>query len=221
MAAPAPAGLAFEFRQLNEDTDEYSYSIAFPVILNDGVPDEAANAAVEAFVTGAITRLEAAAENLDAKATLTIQLAPELLNDTVYSLSGVSTEFLDAGAGTVSIRHGWIIDRTSGAEVAINELFIDGDLAVFATAAEAHLIADVLGSADALTNPDGLLPVAANFHASWLTAEGIGVGFFEGQVAAREAGSPSVFIPFAELETVLDKTGLLEPLQSDDSLPEA
>ncbi len=210
------------FRQVADDTDEYSYSIAYPVAVCDeaGALIPINLMAIEDFVAESIEAVIAAAAVLDAKATFTAQIAPELLNDDVYSVSGVATRFLDAGTGTVSFRHGWIINRADGSEINAAALFLDGDLTALADAAQAHLITDVLGSEEALTGPDGLLPVPANFEAVWLTSTGIGVGFYEGQVAARAVGSPAVLIPFSELDPFLDKTGVLAPLEAEDTLPE-
>ena len=206
---------------MGEDTAEYSYSIAYPVLVGaDGQPLPAVNATLDDFVAATIAELVAAADSLDAKATITVRLAPELLNDSVFSVSGVSTRLFDAGVGTVSLRHGWIIDLSDGSAVPPTELFLDGDLGALATAATDHLISDVLLSEDALAGPDGLLPVLGNFDAVWITATGIGVGFDEGQVAAAAVGSPAVFIPFAELDAVLDKDGVLAPLQTSPELPE-
>jgi len=217
--APQP-GLSLEFRQATEDTEEYSYNISYPVLVDEnGEAVAAANNALLTWVDETVAEVQAAADALDAKATLTAQVAPELLNDSVLSLSGVSTRFVTSGAGTVSRRHGWIVNLETGAAVTAAEMMVDGDLSPLAEAARSHLIA-VLGSEDALAGPDGLLPVPANFDAAWLTATGIGVGFDEGQVAAPSAGSPAVSIPFAELDVFLIKKGVLAPLSEADRLPE-
>ena len=220
-ATTAPSGPSFVFTQVGEDTAAYSYTISYPSLLDTaGEPVISANDAVDRWVEETVAELESAAATLDGKASLTAQVAPELLNESILSLSGVSTRFVDVSAGTVSRRHGWIIDLRTGAAVTAQELLIDGDLAPLAEAARRHLIADVLGNEDALTGPDGLLPVPANFQAVWLTTDGIGIGFYEGQVAAPEAGSPAVLIPFTELDPFLNKSGVLEALASGDHLPE-
>lgn len=207
-----------EFRQVAEDTDEYRYDIAYPILLDGDEPDAAANAVLLAWVDAAIAELQSAASALDAKATLTVEIAPELLNDSVLSLSGVSTRFVDVAAGTVSRRHGWIIDLGTGAAIGAQDLFLDGDLAPLAQAAQLHLI-ETLGE-DRLAGPDGLLPVPANYDAVWLTSAGIGIGFDEGQVTAPDAGVPSVLVPFTEVEVFLIKAGVLAPLTAADTLPE-
>ena len=84
-----------------------------------------------------------------------------------------------------------------------------------AAAAEAHLIADVLGDPALLTTPAGVAPTAENFDAVWLTPEGIAVGFDEYQVAEAAAGSPAVVIPYAELAESLDLSGVLAALNGD------
>ncbi|NND04699.1 MAG: hypothetical protein HKN91_18155 [Acidimicrobiia bacterium] len=220
-SAPSLTSAGLSYRQAAENTDDYSYTIAYPVLVDaEGQLVVGANDALITWVEETIADFKADADTLDAKATLTAQVAPELVSDSVLSLSGVSSSFVDAAAGTISRRHAWIVDLDTGATVNVQDLLLDGDLTPLADAARAHLIADILGSEDQLSGPDGLLPVAANFDSVWLTATGIGVGFDEGQVAAPEAGSPAVFIPFAELEVFLIKEGVLAPLREADRLPE-
>lgn len=209
--------LTFAFEQRSAETDEYVYDIAYPLLVHpDGAIADAVNSEIQAWVDAAI--LEVSSADVSPKASLSAQIAPELLNSDVFSVSGVSTSFTASPSGTIGGRIAWIFSLTDGALVAATELMADGDLTPLAEAATAHLI-DVLGDDGAIVAPDGLLPDPANFDAVWLTATGVGIGFDQFQVAAGSAGSPSVLIPFADLDGSLNTAGVLAPLASGTQLP--
>lgn len=212
--------VTFEFRSESGQSDTATFEIFYPVLLHpDAEVETAVNNHIEEWVSEMIAETRAAGDDLAAR--FSAQLAPELLNESVFSISGVSTEVLSAAAGSVGRRHGWIFDLRTGAAISASELFLDGNLEALAAASRAHLVADVFGDESLLSGPDGLLPVPANFDAVWLTASGLGVGFDEGQVAAPEVGTPTVTIPYEELAPSLDRSGVLDDLDDDWKLPES
>ncbi len=224
-ASTAPPGPRdFSFVQLTEDNDNELVAVSYPVLqslastLAAPVNDEIIGA-VDDLIVGFMDAAAAAPEG-ESRSTLTLEAAPELINDDVFSLSGVSFEFVRGGE-PITRRIAWIFSIETESVVTAAELFVDGSLEHLATAARDHLVADVLGDEAAITVPDGLAPIPSNFDAVWLTPTGIGVGFDQYQVAGGEAGSPAVFVPFAELLDVLNKTGILAPLLRGSTLPES
>ena len=217
-----PAAANFSFVRMTEDNDEELIDIAYPVLQNiasaEAAPvNDKIIRAVDELVVNFMDAAGAAPAG-ESRSTLTLQAAPELINGDVYSASGVSFEFV-RGGGPATKRIAWIFSIETESLVSPADLFVDRSLEHLATASRDHLIADVLGDAAAITAPEGLRPTAENFHAVWLTATGIGVGFDQYQVASGELGSPTVLIPYAELLDVLDQTGILAPLRIGPTLP--
>ncbi len=212
------------FLQIVEDPGPGDVDISYPHLVH---PDSAIANRVNAQIDSAIRDLiedfqegVAADTTSETASTLVVQAAPELLNDAVISVSGITSDFY-AGSDTGSTgRLGMVFALDNGAQLSAGDLFIGGDLERLAESAREHLIADVLGDESLLIAPDGLLPDAANFDAVWLTSTGVGVGFDQFQVAAADAGNPAVLIPFAELRDVINAVGILEPLESGSTLPE-
>ncbi len=216
IAAPS---LGFEFRSTAADTEQYRYEFSYPILIHpDQAIADAVNGAIEEWVRDAIRTVSVA--QLERQASFVAEIAPELLNDDVFSLSGITVELLNESAGTISSRVAWIFSLEDGIALTASDLFVDGDLAALAAAARERLVADVLEDESAIVSPDGLLPDPANFDAVWLTANSIGVGFDQFQVAAGDRGSPAVMVPFTALLDTLLTTGVLAPLQSSSSLPE-
>jgi len=176
--------------------------------INSGL-DEWAEQIADEFVADAISSGAAGASLLE------VELAPEVRSRSVFSVSGLQFEFDAESDFSTTRRIGWIFSIEDGSAVAASALFTDGSLERLAAAAEAHLIADVLGDPELLTTPAGVAATAENFDAVWLTPEGIAVGFDQYQVAAADAGSPAVSIPYTELADVLDLTGVLAALDGD------
>ena len=216
--APAPAG--FTFLQVARDDTDALIEITFPV-LQGAAPSVSAKIieTVDNLVAD-FTDAASAAPAGDSRSTLTLEAAPELINADVFSVSGISFEFVRGGTPATR-RIAWIFSVKTGSLIAPAELFVGGRLDALAAASREHLIANELGDAAALTVPDGLLPTPENFDAVWLTATGVGVGFDQFQVADGDAGSPAVLIPYAELLDAMDTTGILSPLQNAPTLPES
>jgi len=218
----APDAADFSFMRLKEDNDEELIDISYPVLQSPASPEAAPVndkiiKAVDDMVVGFMDAAEVAPPG-NSRSTLTLQAAPELISDEVFSVSGVFFEFVRGGDPTTK-RVAWIFSLETKSLVTPAELFIDGSLEHLAAAAADHLVSDVLGEAAAITAPEGLEPTPVNFDAVWLTTTGIGVGFDQYQVTSGDAGSPAVLIPFGELIEVLDKTGILAPLQTGSTLP--
>jgi hypothetical protein len=217
-----PDAADFSFMRLTEDNDEELIDISYPVLRSPTSPEAAPvnDRIIKAVDDMVVDFMDAAAAAPpgESRSTLTLQAAPELISNEVFSVSGVFFEFV-RGAAPTTKRVAWIFSLETKSLVAPAELFIDGSLEHLAAAAADHLAADILGDAAAITAPEGLEPTPANFDAVWLTTTGIGVGFDQYQVTSGDAGSPAVFIPFSELLDVLDKTGILTPLQTGSTLP--
>lgn len=217
-----PSAAPFSFVQVADDTEQVLIELSFPILshpsasqaapINDKI-NEAVDKIVDAFAQAA-----GAAPQGESRSTLSLQAAPELINDEVFSVGGIVFEFVPGGAPATN-RLAWIFSIETGELISATDLFVDGDLEALAAAAREHLIADALGDAAAITSPDGLLPTPTNFDAVWLTADGVGVGFDQFQVTG-DAGSPTVLVPYAELLDTLATTGVLAPLQDGTTLPE-
>ncbi len=218
-----PETTGFSFVQTVEDNDQRLLEISYPILDH---PNATQVAPINENIKQAIAEMQAdfaaaarTAPAGESRSTFSMQAAPELINDQVFSVSGISFEFVRGGTAT-STRVAWIFSLESGRQLSAADLFIDGDIEPLAAAARAHLIADVLGDAAAITVPDGLLASPENYDAVWLTATGIGVGFDQFQVTGGDAGTPTVLIPYTELRAVLDLSGILAPLQNGSTLPE-
>lgn len=212
------AALGYTFRQVIRTEEAAAVSITYPTLidLGDGAEmninralDDWAEQLADEFVADAVASGEAAASLLE------VELAPEVRSRTIFSVSGLQFEFDAESDFSTTRRIGWIFSIEDGSTVAPSALFADGSLDRLAAAAESHLVADVLGDPDLLTAPAGLTATAENFDAVWLTPDGIAVGFDQYQVAAADAGSPAVLIPYAELADALDLTGVLAALEGD------
>ena len=218
--APAPAPASFTFLQVARDDTDALIEITFPVL--EGVAPSVSAKIIETVdsLIANFTDAASAAPAGDSRSTLTLEAAPELINDDVFSVSGISFEFV-RGGNPATRRIAWIFSVETGSLISPADLFVGRRLDALAAASREHLITNVLGDAAALTVPDGLLPTPENFDAVWLTATGVGVGFDQYQVADGDAGSPAVLIPYAELLDAMDKTGILSPLQDAPTLPES
>ncbi|MFC2177302.1 hypothetical protein ACFLRH_02675 [Actinomycetota bacterium] len=221
--APAtPAAGPFSFVQVADDTEQVLIELSFPVLSHPSASQAAPindkiNAAVDKIVD-AFAQAAGAAPPGESRPTLSLQAAPELINDEVFSVGGIVFEFVPGGTPATK-RLAWIFAIKTGELISATDLFVDGDLEHLAAAAREHLITDALGDAAAITSPEGLLPTPTNFDAVWLTADGVGVGFDQYQVTG-DARSPTVLVPFAELLDTLATTGVLAPLQDGTTLPE-
>jgi hypothetical protein len=217
-----PVATTFSFVQVADDTEQVLLELSFPVLhypsaLRAAPINDKINDAVDKIVDDFAESAGAAPEG-GSRSTLTLQAAPELMNNDVFSIGGIVFESVPGGTPATK-RLAWVFSIETGELISATDLFVDGDLERLAAAAREHLIADVLGEAAAITSPDGLLPTPTNFHAVWLTPDGVGVGFDQYQVTG-DAGSPTVLVPYAELLDVLAKTGVLAPLQDGPTLPE-
>jgi hypothetical protein len=217
-SAPAPtAPLGYTFSQIVETTGTASISIVYPTLVDLGDGAEAdINQALDEWARELADRFIAASATAgaDAASLLEVELAPEIRSRTVFSISGLRFEYDAAADFSITHRVGWIFSIDNGSVVAAADLFTAGALEPLAAAAEAHLIADVLADPGLLTTPARVAATAENFDAVWLTPEGIAVGFDQYQVAAGDAGSPAVLIPYAELAEVLDQSGVLGALEN-------
>lgn len=219
---PVPPAATYSFVHASEDSEQLLVETSFPVLSH---PDDSVALpindqlqwSVDELVGEFLDSVGSAPAN-DSRSIFTLQAAPELINDDVFSVSGITFELVGGGT-SVTRRVAWIFSTETGALISATDLFVNGDLGGLAAAAREHLIADVLGDAAAIATPEALLPDPENFHAVWLAATGVGVGFDQYQVTA-DAASPTVLIPYAELFDVLDMTGILAPLQSGSTLPE-
>jgi hypothetical protein len=221
-ASPGPGN--FSFVRMTEDNDDELVVVSYPVLQSPVSPslgsvNDKISGAVDDVIATFMDAAAAAPEG-ETRSTLTLEAAPELINDDVFSLSGVFFEFVRGGA-PITRRLAWVFSIETGSVVTAAELFVDGSLDHLAAAARDHLVTDVLGDAAAITVPDGLAPTPANYDAVWLTSTGVGVGFDQFQVAGGEVGTPTVHVPFAELLDVLDTGGILAPLQRGSTLPES
>ncbi len=219
----APITIGTMFFQIVDDPGPGEVDISYPHLVHpDSTVAARVNGQIDAAIRDLIDNFQAGVANDSAAgtSTLTIQAAPELLNDAVFSVSGITADFYaDTGTGSTG-RVGWMFTLETGTLLTARDLFIGGDLERLAESARDHLVDDVLGDESSIVAPDGLLPDLANFDAVWLTPTGVAVGFDQFQVAGPDAGNPAVLIPFAELQDVLDATGVLAPLQSGATLPE-
>ena len=206
----------FEFVQFTQSNDVAMATVSYPHIVDQGVGGESEiNRVLDAWA--AATAAEFLAGATGAGSNLEAQLAPEVLNDTVLSTSGLVVEYDAATDAGVTRRVGHIFTMANGALHTTADLFLNDDLERLAEAAQTHLEADVLDGA-AITAPDGLLPIASNFDAVWLTPEGVAVGFDQYQVVGGELGAPTVLIPYRELADVIDPDGPLSALV-DGTMP--
>jgi hypothetical protein len=217
-----PSSPGYTFRQIEEATEHAVISVVYPVLDESAADNVAAvNEQLDNWARQMADDFIAAAADSGAAgvSTLEVQLAPELLSSTTFSLSGLSSQFDAATDFSLDSRIGWIFSIPDGQSITVVDLLVAGGLDRLATAARSHLIDDVLADPAAIQTPEGLLANPANFDAVWLTPTGIGVGFDQYQVTAGEAGSPSVLIPFAELEDVLETSGILAALGAGPTLP--
>lgn len=221
-APTATAAISTTFVNVVDDAGPGRIEISYPRLVH---PDAAVADRVNDQIDGAVQALidkfqEAVVADgpSDGVSSLVVQAAPELLNDDVFSVSGITAD-LYAASGTGSTgRLGWVFALADGSRLTAADFFVGGDLERLAESARSHLV-DALGDSP-ITAPDGLLPDPANFDAVWLTTTGIGVGFDQYQVADGAAGNPAVLIPFPELADVIDAVGVLAPLQNGATLPE-
>jgi hypothetical protein len=70
---------------------------------------------------------------------------------------------------------------------------------------------DDLSSRDALQFPEGADPMETNYQNWNLFPDGLRINFDPYQVAPWAAGSQEVFIPFTQLEEIIDPAGPLAP----------
>ena len=203
-----PSG--FEFVQLTDSNDLASVNISYPRVVDQGLGGESqVNRVLDDWA--ATTSAEFLAIATAAGSTLEAQLAPEVINGTVFSVGGLVVEYDAATNFGFTSRVGHIFTMVDGALHETADLFLDGDLQRLAEEARTQLESDVLDGV-AITTPEGLLPTDSNFDAVWLTPEGIAVGFDQYQVVAGELGSPAVVIPYADLADVIDTAGALSAL---------
>jgi len=216
---PPTEALGYGFRHVSEEWPAATITITYPALidLSSGSAD-VVNRWLDSWAASLADESAVAAAGGPGPSVLEVELAPELRSRDVFSISGLAFEFDAKNDFSLTRRIGLILSLDTGKQVTAPDLFVSKNLGPLAVAAREHLV-DVLGDEAAIVAPEALAPEPENFAALWLTPTGIGVGFDQYRVAAGEAGSPTVLIPYAELGNAIDPAGLLGALE-DGTLPD-